>query len=406
MATAGAGLEMEGVEKFDSLSQQIEESFLQYHSLLESHKVKLLERVMKMRKLYLAHRDIDKAIKQMEGVIRATNEMVTENLVAENKEQIVGLWDDKIRVLKRDKNNLEAVSELKFLPNIEELTQCVNKIHLRDCVSVEYNKRREPVVMKGKRGAGEEGLGSASDVAVDKEMDLVYVSGYFKDVICVYSLEGEFVRKFGNKINYPKAICLSKNFVFVLNGGKSSYIAKFSKNGLYLSDTRSVNKDFELKRCKNLCAYNDQTLYVCNSEEDIIEIFTFDLTYTGNFGKDEISSATDIKIHNNTIFILNDIAGEITTYNTQHVYLTSIQLKGYNHLVLDRAYLTIDLNGNFIVNDRDDNFNCCLKVFSFTGELIELLGRGYLTEVHGIDIDRQDRIVALSNSSLNCFQVY
>ena len=404
MATAGAGLKMEGVEKFDSLSQQIEESFLQYHSLLESHKVKLLERVMKMKKLYLSHRDIDKAIKQMEGVIRATNEMVTEDLVAENKEQIVGLWDDKIRALKRDKNNLEAVSELKFLPNIEEFTQCVNNIHLRDCVSVEYNKRREPVVMKGKRGAGEEGLGSASDVTVDRETDLVYVAGCLKDVICVYSLEGEFVRKFGNKISYPKAICLSKDFVFVLNTGNS--IAKFSKNGLYLSNTKSVQTDFKLKRCENLCAYNDQTLYVCNSEDKIIEIFTFDLTYTGNFGKGAISSPMDIKIHNNTIFILNDFAGKIHSYNTQHVYLTSIHLKGYDNLILDRIYLTIDLNGNFIVNSRDDNLNSCLKVFSFTGELIELLGCGYLTRIRGIDIDKHSKIVSLSNSSLNCFQVY
>ena len=130
MATAGAGLEVEGVEKFDSLSQQIEDSFIQYHSLLDTHKVKLLERVKKMKELYLTHRDIEKAMKQMEMIKQATNDVVTENLVAGNKEQVMGIWDDKIRDLKRDKDKLDSVCELKFVSNTEELIGCVKKIRL------------------------------------------------------------------------------------------------------------------------------------------------------------------------------------------------------------------------------------------------------------------------------------
>eukprot|EP00800_Vazella_pourtalesii_P013304 TRINITY_DN317_c0_g1_i15.p2 TRINITY_DN317_c0_g1~~TRINITY_DN317_c0_g1_i15.p2 ORF type:complete len:104 (-),score=38.71 TRINITY_DN317_c0_g1_i15:610-921(-) len=99
MATAGAGLEVEGVEKFDSLSQQIEESFIELHNLLDTHKVKLLERVKRMKELYLTHRDIEKAMKQMEMIRQATNDVVTENLVAVDKEGIVGICDEKIKKL-------------------------------------------------------------------------------------------------------------------------------------------------------------------------------------------------------------------------------------------------------------------------------------------------------------------
>ena len=136
MATAGAGLEVDGVEKWDSLSQQIEDSFTQYHCLLDTHKVKLLERVKNMKELYLTHRDIEKAIKQMEMIKQATNDVVTENLVAGNKTQVMGIWDDKIRDLKSDKDKLDSVCELKFVPNTEELIDCVNKIHLRDSLCV------------------------------------------------------------------------------------------------------------------------------------------------------------------------------------------------------------------------------------------------------------------------------
>ena len=404
MATAGAGLEI-GVERFDFISQQIEESFLLCFSLLETHRVKLLERVNRMKELFIAHRDIEKSIKQMEGMIRATNELVTEKLVVGNKEQIVGLLGDRVGELRREKDSLETVYELKFLPNIEEFTQCVNKIHLRYCLPVEYNKRREPVVMEGITGRGEGYIGSASDVAVDGDTGHVYVTEYVKHVVCVYSLEGDFIREFGENLSYPNSICLSKEFVFVSNTAKTS-ITKFTKAGLYVNNAISVNEDLELKRFRNLCTYNDQTLYVCNSEEDIIEVFKLDLTYTGNFGKDELGSPIVMKIYNDTIFVLKYITGRILAYNTQHEYLTSIQLNRFDGLSLDRVYLTIDLNENFIVNSRDHNWDSCLKVFSSTGEFIESLGCGYLTQVQGIDVDRHNRIVSLSNYNLNIFQVY
>ena len=405
MATAGAGLEIEGVEKFDSLSQQIEDSFIQYHSLLDTHKVKLLERVKKMKELYLTHRDIEKALKQMEMIKQATNDVVTENLVAGNKEQVMGIWDDKIRDLKRDKDKLDSVCELKFVPNTEELIGCVKKIHLRDSLCVEYNKRREPIVMKCRTGVGEGDVGSSGAIAVDKEMDLVYVTDYDKDVVNIYSIEGNFVRKLViDKLIGPYGICfLSDEFVFVSDG--ISKVVKFSKAGVYLSDTETVNKDLTLTSCGNMCTYNNQTVYVCNNNEDRIEVFGLDLSYTGNFGEEEISNPTDIKTYNDRIFVLDCVLHKIHTFNTEHVYLTSIGLVGYNS-VLQHEFLAIDKRGNFIVNNRDDTFHSCLKIFSPSGELIDSLGSGYLCVLQGIDLDRQDRIISISFSPFNSFQVY
>ena len=405
MATAGAGLEVDGVEKFDSLSQQIEDSFTQYHCLLDTHKVKLLERVKKMKELYLTHRDIEKAIKQMEMIKQATNDVVTENLVAGNKTQVMGIWDDKIRDLKRDKDKLDSVCELKFVPNSEELIDSVNKIHLRDSLCVEYNKRREPIVMKGRRGVGEGDMGFAAAIAVDKEMDLVYVVDSCKDVVNVYSIEGDFVRKIvSDKLKYPIGVCLSDEFVFVSNPGRKN-VVKFSKAGVYLNDTKTVNKDLTLSSCRNMCTHNNQTVYVCNDVENRIEVFRLDLSYTGNFGEGEIHDPTDIKTNNDRIFVLDYAVSKIHTFNTEQIYLTSIQPVGYNYVPY-RDFLAIDKKGNFIVNNRDDNFKDCLKVFSPSGELIDSLGSGYLCVPYGIGLDRQDRVISLSHSLTDCFQVY
>ena len=384
MATAGVGLEVDGVEKWDSLYQQIEDSFTQYHCLLDTQKVKLLERVKKMKELYLTHRDIEKAIKQMEMIKQATND-VTENLVAGNKTQVMGIWDDKIRDLKSDKDKLDSVCELKFVPNTEELIDCVNKIHLRDSLCVEYNKRREPIVMKGRRGVGEGDMALSAAIAVDKEMDLVYIADSYKAVVNVYSIGGDFVRKIvSDKFKRPIGVCLSDEFVFVSNLGSES-VVKLSKTGVYLNDTKTLNKDLTLSSCSNMCTYNNQIVYVCNDVENRIEVFRLDLSYTGNFGEGEIH--------------------DLHTFNTEQIYLTSIQLVGYT-FVLYRVYLAIDKKGNFIVNNRDDNFKDCLKVFSPSGELIDSLGSGYLCDINGISLDRQDRIISISHSLSNCFQLY
>ena len=192
--------------------------------------------------------------------------------------------------------------------------------------------------------------------------------------------------------------------MFVSDAG-SEYIVKLSKTGVYLNDTKTVIKDLTLSSCRNMCTHINQTVYVCNDKDNRIEVFRLDLSYTGNFGKEEIHNPTDIKTHNDRIFVLDFAVSKIHTFNTEQIYLTSIQLVGFN-LVLYRGYLAIDKKGNFIVSSRDDNFKDCLKVFSPSGELIDSLGSGYLCDINGIGLDRQDRIISISHSLSKCFQVY
>ena len=155
--------------------------------------------------------------------------------------------------------------------------------------------------------------------AVDKEMDLVYVTDYYNCVVNVYSTEGDFIRKIvSDKLYAPYGISLSDEFVFVSNSRREN-VVKFSKAGVYLSDSKTVNKDLSLTMCRNMCTYNNQTLYVCNHSENRIEVFGLDLSYTGNFGGEEIHHQTDIKTHSDMIFVLDYKVRKIHTYNTEHI---------------------------------------------------------------------------------------
>ena len=402
MATPYGGLGLDGIKKFDDLSKEIEKKFNDLHSLLETKKIQLLARVREMKELYQKHRDIDKSIEQLEGIIKATKDALTENLLAGSKEMGVSLWEDKVKDLRREKDKLDSVCELKFLPNMDEMPASINRIHLRDCGVVEFKRRREPLVMTGKRGGNAGEMYEPKGVAVDRETDLVFVADFCKELISVYSLEGEFIKSFGDgKLRGPYGICISEEFVFVTDMIYDS-VVKFLTSGEYVCDSKSQSTDIQWYT-PNLCIHN-QSVYVCDSIKNKIDIFTFDLQFMKSFGESKLGYPRDIKTHRDTIFVLTQVDNSIHSFNAQHEFIRSIPLTGHNNANIPQAFFfTIDVDGNFVISNRD---NDCLKIFSPTGQYTDSLGNGYLAAPQGIATDRHNRIVSVSESIYCPLQIY
>ena len=296
MATReGIGIGLEGLDRFDGLLQEINEKFSHFHCLLETRRVSLIEKVKKMRELYQQHQELLEAIKQLEVVRRTTNEVLKMNLTAKEKENTIKIWDDKIEELTGKKADLELVSTLKLVEN-DEFSDCVQRIHLREIEAVEYCKRREPLVMKGNIGYGEGEVIDPHGISIDDASNEVFVVDYYKHLVCVYSSEGNFMRKFGEKqLNKPYGICLSGEFLFVSNLS-SSIISKFNKTGEFVKSTSLEGENaIQLKSPKGLCVHNE-FLYICNKEHNRIEVLKLDLTFVSNFGEDELVNPGDIKL--------------------------------------------------------------------------------------------------------------
>ena len=402
MAAVYASLGTDEVKKFDALSQKIEMRFHELQTLLETRKARLLGRVREMKELYQKHREIEKSIEQVRGVVKTTKDFLTENLLAGSKDQVVSFWDDKIKDMRREKDKLGSVCELKFLSNFVEMSANIDRIHLRDCGDIEFLRRREPLVMTGKRGGSEGEIFRPFGIAVDMETDSVFVADFYKHLISVYSLEGEFIKSFGDgTLVGPYGICISEEFVFVTDRNCSS-VVKFLRSGKYVCNTKSQNKNLQLDVPSNLCIHNT-SLYVCNTGKHRIELFNFDLVFIKSFGE-SIHFQQDIKIHEDTIFVLNQADNSINKFNAQHEFICPIPLTGPKSAIISNAFFfSIDLNGNFVISDRT---NGCLKIFSPAGQYMESLGEGYLTTPQGIAIDRFNRIVSVSDTPLSCLQIY
>ena len=402
MATReGIGGGLEGLHLFDALAQEIEEKFSHFHSLLETRRVSLLKRVKKMRELYQQHKELSEAIQQLEEITRATNEVLKMNLISKSKEIVVKTYDDDIKKLIEKKANLDQVSSLKFVLNNEEFSDCVKRMHLREIEAVEYCKRREPLVMKGKRGYGEGEVFNPQGISVDDLSNEVFILDYYKDLVCVYTSEGDFIGKFGEKkLNSPSRICLFGEFLFV-SSRSNSVISKFAKTGRFVKSTSLEGENaIQLKSPTGMCVHNE-FVYICNFGHNRIEVLKLDLTFVKNFGKLEYPE--DIKLFKNQIFVLVLLNSTIHTFNTEHKYLRSIHFTGLQSQISHAFFFTIDNKGYFIVSDYEAS---CLKVFNPLGECVETLGKRFLILPRGVAMDNQQRIVVINNSNYKCFQIY
>ena len=404
MATReGAGMGLEGVDQFEAISQEIEERFSHFHSLLETQKAVLLERVKRMRELFQKHRDMDEAIGELERIRKATNEMLSENMNAGNKDEVTKLWDEKISDLKKRKCELDRVSELKFVENVEEFLHCVKHIHVRETEAVSYRERREPLVMKGKRGIGDGEFMNPAGLSVDKATNQIFVNENMKGFVSIYSAEGKFIRSFGGKqLIRPYGICVFGEFVFVADLFNQS-VFKFGKTGEFVKQTISEGRGaVKFNNPTGLCVLNEH-VYVCDQGSNSIKVLNKNLKFVKSFGEEVLKSPRDIKYKYDKLFVLTKRKNIIHAFNTQHIYLRPIPLTGQKNKISESFFFTIDLEENFIISDSDGD---CLKVFNDSGEYVQSLGDGFLLFPNGIDTDNYQHIVACSDSPYNSLQLY
>ena len=158
----------------------------------------------------------------------------------------------------------------------------------------------------------------------------------------------------------------------------------------------------QLKSPRGLCVHNE-FVYICNNGHNRIEVLKLDLTFAKYFGEDELEYPEDIKLFKNQVFVLVHLNSTIHAFNTEHNYLRSIHFTGLQSQISHAFFFTIDINGNFIVSDRNAG---CLKVFNPSGEYVETLGEGFLLRPQGVAINNKQRVVVVCESSYNCLQTY
>ncbi|KAI6647695.1 E3 ubiquitin-protein ligase TRIM71-like [Oopsacas minuta] len=243
---------------------------------------------------------------------------------------------------------------------LDSLLKQLEKLGSFQDIAVLYRNKTKPIRKIGgqSRKKGERYI--PSGLALDGEK--IYIADGDNTRILIFSTEGKFIHEFDLwELKYPHGIALNKERVFISDRILDT-IYTFSKTNYELIKSVKGDVSFPL----GLTTDTNGEVLVADSENNRIAVFSSDLYYIREIGKDKLIFPHDVKIYNNKIFVADS-----NKINNIHIFSKSGDLlKSIIKLetgVGEYIFLCCDLYNNIIISDY---FRNSIKIFTKDGQLI------------------------------------
>ena len=396
-------------QQFDTVATQILQTFQTLIDQLIVRRDALLHKLSQLREDYTnkettrleAIRELEKTRKQLEEMSLKVNKNIP-------------IHQQATRVYQEGLDNLETPTKLPYpLFQSQTLTSLQSAVSgFGDVLEWEvpdYSLKKEPILTVGKKGKGKNEL-DAMGLFFDEDTQRIYVADCENSRVQVMSLQGEFITSFGQDVlKVPWGISVNKDHIFVTNGGHNS-LFKFCKNTLELLNSTKGSEELQLSGPHGLCTDTNGDVYVADSWNNRIVIFSTDLQFKSTFGTHKLDYPQDVKLTPDCVVVLDWSPNCVHLFSRDGDYLSSCISQGeeQNSLVCYPRFFCLDLSGNIVISDCDHH---CIKIFTKSGEFIHSIGRkgnkkGEFILPRGIAISKSGVIFVVSdnpNYSLQCF---
>ena len=142
-------------------------------------------------------------------------------------------------------------------------------------------------------------------------------------------------------------------------------------------------------------------IYICDENNNRIQIISENLQYKSQFGKDTLHSPDDIKLYKDNIFILDTSNPYLHRYNRDLVLQQSVVTRGGGgQQVINPWFFFIDKFGSILISDFDSN---SILILNSGFEFIHKIS---VHHPNGITMDREGRIIVVCCSANNCLQIF
>ncbi|KAI6656668.1 E3 ubiquitin-protein ligase TRIM71-like [Oopsacas minuta] len=269
------------------------------------------------------------------------------------------------------------------IEGLDSLLEQLEKLGSIQDIALPYRNKTNPIRRIGKPGFKKGELNFPYGLAVDG--DKIYIADTGNRRIQIFSTEGKLIHEFGEgQLKYPHGIALYNECVFVSDRGLSA-IFKYPKTDYKI--IKSVEEG--VSNPSGLTTDTNGKVLVADSNNNRIAVFSSDLEYIKEIGKDKLKRPRDVKINNNSIFVADN--NEI---NNIHIFSKSGDLlKSFIKLENGRGgrdpiFLCFDLYDNIIISDY---WGHSINIFTKDGQLI-----------HKIICNHPTGIVANNNFDIIC----
>ncbi|KAI6647685.1 hypothetical protein LOD99_8650 [Oopsacas minuta] len=249
--------------------------------------------------------------------------------------------------------------------------------------SGDYGSEIQPIVSVCIR---EDELGSLDTDSVDNSVK-------------VFDGSGKIMLKFGDEEGEGKmygpialAICrdrilISQNFWILnyqMNGGFISRIGKRGEGDLEFDYLRGLTFD-----------ESNGEVYICDSDNNRIQILSKELTYKTQFGQDNLKTPLDVKLRKEFIYILDESNPCLHLYNYNLILHKSIISREDGLLRMNPWYFCIDNSNNIYFTDYySDEIMLVDSQFYFKHTK-------FIASLTGITVDNKGRVIVVCTGGLH-----
>ena len=404
MATAYSSPEkVEFVNQLNQIKTRIETYFKLLVDCLKERENQLLS---ELEEISSSHKDAhQQSLSEIEIMLKQTQENIHSNFLKGTQFGIVKMLQQQKGEIESKLNSRNILFDFDdtLLDKIKRFGSINLTVDISQSTSlpiVDYADKVSPVVSVGGTGRNDAQFNLPWGLSVDYTTDNIYVVDQCNYRMQVFTREGKYLFKFGYKDGVGKmklvpCVTISKRLVFVsenrpkgllvydLNGNFIKQVCKKGEHNKGLSEPFGI-------------AIDDVTgdIYVCDSTDQCVKIFTKDFSYKSEFGRG-IISLRDVKLTNNKIYLLSNKDPFLFIFNSDLIQVDrcisdsiSKQLNTPNSFVIDGA-------GNFIFPSYNNNN---ILIFDKGGKLVHKITESICKPV-GVTIDSQGRIVVVGHNN-------
>ena len=276
----------------------------------------------------------------------------------------------------------------------------------------DYSLKREPVLTAGKYGTGVNEL-DAMGLAIDELNEIIYLADWGNERVQIVSFKGDFIKQFGqDTLMKPCGIAITSEYIYVTDIGLHA-LFQFNKNNFELLNRTGTKgqTDGQFDVPTGLCTDNSGDVYVADSGNNRVCIFSNDFQFKSKLGIGQLVSPNDVKVTPDCQVVVLDESPECVHFYSRDGHLLSSCVsrgEGPEYLVSDPWFLCMDPAGNIIVSDLGNHL---IKIISEHGHLMHTIGRegdgiGELMYPRGISVSKSGIIFVVSlndNFSIQCF---
>ena len=386
---------------------ELREKVARAHQVLQERETALLSELQQLEDTYRGE-GVDRQVDQLRISKEQLTATLKDNTSKEFLEQNVALLDTQMRELAA---NLETARDrmrrvvLEWDGNLDRILSSTGSIRVRGVP--DYKEKANPVMVAGKhrneRSSAPGEFYYPRSIAIDSVTNNIYICDAGNDRVQVFNESLEFLFSFSEEMHSPFGICIHLSKVYVTQFVANS-LSVYSPEGRYIQSVgRRGKKELEFNWQTGVAISTvNNLIYICDCLNNRIQCLNLNLTFNSFIS--EVTQPSDIKLTSRDVVVLTGGSPCIQFYDYSHQLIRQIIPPGEGNRVINPSYFCLDREFNILMTDYSDDR---VLIFSDRGQLLHKFGRrGDLISPTGIAVDRDDRIIVVSENPKHCIQIF